>query len=264
MQASVSKIKLFKACRRAYYFKYVECMEPVNKAEALVVGSNYHKNIEELYLNGGVVIVDYSKEEAMAVAYQKYIYPILKVKSTEQWNHKKCGSHLMIGRIDGISEDGCIVEHKSTSMDITEEYEYNLQWDEQLLAYMYLTGTRRAYYTICRKPTIRQKKNESKEEFFDRMVAWYDEDTEHKIKALCIYRTDKEIEDFAKSFSWICNEIEFEEMMASQGNMDGLYRNTQYCNCWGRRCEYSSVCLNYDPKQEYIEFVKGEKHELEF
>ena len=43
---------------------------------------------------------------------------------------------------------------------------------------MLLTGMRKVWYTVCRKPTIRQKKNETDEEFFGRMVAWYDEDTE--------------------------------------------------------------------------------------
>ena len=37
------------------------------------------------------------------------------------------------------------------------------------------------------------------------------------------------------------------------------YRNTYYCNYWGRRCEYSSICLDYDPHENYVDFVKGER-----
>lgn len=261
MKVSISRAKLFKACRRAYYFKYIENLEPVNKSEALQTGTNYHELIEWLYQHGDLdgVEEDYSKELAMACAYWKYIYPNFKMKVVEDWQAKKCGVHTMVGRIDGFSEDGCIVEHKSTSMDITEAYEYNLQWDEQLLAYMYMTGARKAYYTVCRKPTIRQKKNESDEEFFHRMIEWYDEDTDSKIRLLTIERTDDEVENFAKEFYAICNEIEFVEGLSASGNNSELYRNTMHCNCWGRRCEYSPICLNYDPKQEYIEFVRGEK-----
>lgn len=260
MKSSVSKAKLFKACRRAYYFKYVECLEPVEKADALVIGSNYHEKLEDLYKYGFVDTGDLSKESAMAVAYAKYIYPHFKVVMVEDWQVKKIGCHTMIGRLDGISEDGCVVEHKTTAMDIGEDYEYNLQWDEQLLAYMYLTGARKAYYTICRKPTIRKKKDETDEDFFIRMCDWYDEDTENKIRLLEVYRSDEEIDEFVKEFKYICDEMEYEEGLSSCDQNKGFYRNTQYCNCWGRRCEYSSICLNYDPKQEYIEFVKEDKH----
>ena len=247
MIASISRVKLFKSCRRAYQFRYIEDLEPVQKAEALETGSNYHEELEDLYRNGGIAIVNHSKEEAMAVAYQRYIYPKFEVKSVEEWMQKPIGNHILLGRVDGIAEDGLLVEHKTTSAEITEEYEYNLQWDEQILAYMYLTDAREVWYTVCRKPTIRQKKNETDEEFFQRMVDWYDTETESRIRLLKISRTDEEVQDFAEGFKAICDEME----------RGVIYRNTNYCNCWGRRCEYSSICLNYDPNQEYVEFVKG-------
>lgn len=254
MRASISRVKLFKACRRAYYLKYVEGLEPVEKAEALQTGSNYHELIEGLYHTGCLppATLDWSKELAMATAYQKYIYPKFNVDAVEEWLEKPIGKHILVGRVDGIADDGCIVEHKTTSADISEggEYEYNLLWDEQLLAYFYLTGTTKAYYTVIRKPTIRQKKDESDEEFFNRMVAWYDEDTDSKIRCFEVERTQEEVEQFAKNFEAVCDEMEHAE---------NLYRNTCHCNAWGRRCEYSSVCLNYDPNVEYIEFTKGEK-----
>ena len=250
MKSSISKMKLFKACRRAYYFKYIEDLEPIEKSEALKVGSSYHELLEQLYATGEVE-EGYSKEHAMATAYKKYIYPKFKVQTVEEWKGKEIGRHELIGRVDGIAQDGNLVEHKSTSMEITEAYEYNLQWDEQILAYMYLTDARKVYYTVCRKPTIRQKKNETEEEFFNRMVEWYDEDTDSKIRLLEITRTDEEVKAFARNFENICEDMEDAE------DRNDMYMNTQYCNCWGRRCEYSSICLNYNPDMEYIEFTKG-------
>lgn len=253
MRSSVSKLKLFKACRRAYYFKYIQDLVPVQKAEALITGLTYHALIEELYNNNGEFITpnDFSKERAMARAYQTYIWPKFKVTGVEEWRQKSIDKHLLVGRLDGISENGYIVEHKTTSSEITEEYEYNLQWDEQILAYMYLTGANKVYYTVCRKPTIRQKKTETEEEFFYRMLDWYAEDTDSKIRVLEITRTDEEINQFINNFVKICDDMESAEI-----NND-LYMNTQHCNCWGRRCEYSSICLNYNPNEEYIEFMKG-------
>ena len=84
MRLSISKIKTFKSCRRLYELKYVEDLYPVQKAEALEIGSNYHKLLEQI--NNGEIpdFNDYSKEMAMANAYYRYIYPRFKVTAAEQ------------------------------------------------------------------------------------------------------------------------------------------------------------------------------------
>ncbi len=250
MKASISQIKLFKACRRAWKFKYLEHLVPVEPAESLETGKSYHAFLEALERGEGIE-VDYSKACAMAKAYEKYIFPKFKVTAAEQELEREIGGHILHGFVDGLSDDGYIVEHKTTSMDIAEggEYEYNLLWDEQVLAYMALTGRRKVHYTVCKKPTIRLKKGESEEEFYQRMVEWYDEDTEQKIRLFTVERTDAEVAEFEDQFRQICDAM---------AEAYPLYRNTCHCNSWGRRCEYSSICLNYDPNQQYLEFVKEE------
>ena len=253
MRASVSQIKAFKACRRAWYFKYSEKLEPVQVAESLQIGRKYHALLETLE-NGEELPEEYTKECAMAKAFKKYIFPYIKVVAAEKELELPVGDHILHGFVDGLSEDGCIVEHKTTSMDLSEggEYEYNLLWDEQVLAYMALTGSRKVYYTVCKKPTIRLKKNETDEEFFKRMVEWYDEDTDQKITLFTVERTDAEVEQFLKDFSDICDVME---------KAKTLYRNTGNCTKFGRRCEYSSICLHYSPDEQYMEFTKKEDHE---
>ena len=218
----------------------------MEKSNAMQTGSDYHEKLESLYKTGDFER-DYSKESAMATAYEKYIYPKFRVVDAEKFLRTNLTRHTLIGICDGIADDGSIVEHKTTSMDITEAYEYNLLWDEQILAYMALTGARKVYYTVIRKPTIRQKKNESEEEFFNRMVEWYDSDTDSKIRLLEITRSDEEVHEFINNFDDVLDIMQ----EATEGS---CYRNTQHCNCWGRRCEYSSICLNYDKNQEYVEF----------
>ena len=255
MRLSVSRIKAFKACRRLYELKYVERLEPVSKAEALEIGSNYHKLLERI--NGGdmdALDTDYSKENAMAIAYHKYIYPKFHVTEAEKWLEYDLGDgDTLVGIADAIADDGHIVEHKSTGSEITEEYEYGLQWDEQILAYMLMTGKRKVWYTVCRKPTIRQKQNETEEKFFGRMVEWYDTDTDSKIRLLEITRTDEEVEQFRLELLSMVDEMKKAE------SIKAFYKNTCHCKMYGRRCEYSSVCLFYDPEQEYVEFMKGEE-----
>lgn len=252
MKFSISQIKCFKTCRRAYFFKYIEKLEPITKPDALQVGSSYHELVEAINDNGALDdSVPYSKERAMATAYAKHIYPKIAVKSSEDWfEYPLTDKYTLIGRVDGISTDGKLIEHKTTSGDITEQYEYNLLWDEQLLAYMLATGAREMYYTVCKKPTIRQKKDESDEAFYFRMLAWYEDDTDSKIRLLTVTRTDEEVEAFRQDLIKMCEEID---------TATNLYRNTGWCNVWGRRCEYSNICLNYDSSQDYIEFERKER-----
>lgn len=250
MQVSISKIKLFKACRRMYFLKYVEGLEPVQKSDALQIGSNYHSRLESLY-KGEEQEQDFSKESAMVQAYKKYIYPHFEVLETEKYLEKYLGDDdMLIGYADGIAKDEHIVEHKTTGIESLEQYEYNLMWDEQILAYMLLTGKNKVWYTICKKPTIRLKKGESDEEFYDRMVEWYDVDTQNKIRLLEIERDFEEIEQFKRELLDIVKEMR---------DCEHFYKNTCHCHTYGRQCEYSGVCLNYDPDQEYCEFTKREK-----
>lgn len=254
MIVSISRIKLFKACRRAYELKYVHDLVPVETSEALKTGSLYHELLEHMYRTGGFdryMADSPSKELAMACAYHQFIYPKFRVRSVEDWfEYKLPYGHTLVGRTDGITEDGCLVEHKTTSAEINEAYEFDLLWDEQILAYMMVTGARKAYYTVCRKPTIRQKQNETEQAFFNRMLAWYEEDTGSKIRLLVVERTDADVRAFREDLKRIVSEMNRCKL---------FYRNCGNCNKWGRHCEYASICLHYDPKQEYIEFKKREE-----
>ena len=49
MRLSVSKTKLFKACRRKYELRYIYGLKPVESVESLKVGTSYHQKLEELY-----------------------------------------------------------------------------------------------------------------------------------------------------------------------------------------------------------------------
>lgn len=250
MKASISQIKTFKACRRAWHLRYREGLIPAHPSDALEAGKSYHSFIEDLE-NGIEPICDYSKAHAMCMAYAKYIYPNIHVVQAEQEMEKQIGQHILHGIVDGISSDGCVVEHKTTSRDISAfgDYEYGLLWDEQILAYMSLTGCRCVHYTVCKKPTIRQKKDETIEEYYQRMVDWYDEDTESKIRTFDITRTDEEVAEFERDFEQICDEMQ---------NCKYAYKNTCNCMMYGTRCPYASVCINYNPEQEYVDFIRNE------
>lgn len=250
MKASISRIKLFKSCRRAYELKYIEKLEPVETPEALETGKSYHSKIEELYKNGSFDESDLSKTSAMAKAYEMYIYPEFKVKAVEEWfTYGLPNEHSIVGRVDGVAENGYLVEHKTTSSGI-DEYEVGLEWDEQIPCYMLAYHTNKMIYTIIQKPTIRKKKSETDEEFYQRMVDWYAEDTYSKIRCIEITRSDEYLENFRNELTKMCDEMERAEKEGV------LYRNPAYCNHWNRLCEYAQICNNYDPNETYINYEK--------
>lgn len=268
MRVSASKIKCYKACKRKYFFKYVEELESVSEAQVLKDGKIYHSLIEEMY-NEGTFLADFNnpKITAMAMAYYHKIYPQFEINKVEQeFEYKLNDEHTLVGRFDGIAKDGCIVEHKTTSSDIDEEYIYGLQWDEQILNYMLASGKNEMYYTVCKKPTIRLRQGETNLQFFGRCVEWYETDTDKKIRVIKVTRNQKEIERQKDALLCIVENIELDEELfneysfISEHKKDNVfYRNPSNCTCYGRRCEFASICLDYDPKLEYVEFTKKEK-----
>lgn len=246
MKISYTQFKTYKACRRLYELSYVEGLKYNKSIEPLEAGVNYHNKIEQLYNTGDFERTG-DKTDAMAEVYRKYIFPRFKVLATEQWFEYPLGRHLLVGRVDAVAEGGWLVEHKTTSGEVGDEYLYNLQWDEQILFYLLTHGVFEMYYTVTKKPTIRQKQNESLEEYIARCVEWYDTDTAKKIGLFKISRTPEEIEAFKEQLIVTLNEVEQNKL---------YFRNPNNCTCFGRRCEYSQICLNYNPEMEYIDFIK--------
>lgn len=247
--ASYSRIQTYKACRRLYELKYVYGVQSTARIESLERGTSYHEKVE-LLLQGKDFEHDDPKTSAMAEAFRKYILPNLKPVAQEDWfEYDTKFGYKFVGRIDALNEDGAIIEHKTTSGEIDEEYWYTRDTDEQLMTYMFAYHTRKAYYTVCRTPLLRQKKGETEQEFYERCRAWYDEDTETKIAIREIYHTDEEINDFIQEQALTIKEM---------NECTLFYKNQSYCTKWGRMCEYAPICQHYDPNQTYIGFERKE------
>ena len=252
---SASKLRTFKACRRKYELAYIELLEPIQKEEDLEMGSNYHSNIEKLLKNEvideEIKNVDEAKIFAMTNAFEKYILPKLpKIKETEikfEFVLDEEKEYKINGIIDALTEEGVVVEHKSSGTALDEKYIDRLNWDDQVPIYMLATGTNFCYYTVCQKPTIRQKQNEDLNDFCNRCIEWYDENTEQKIGIFKVYRTIEELEEKRKELKMMCDEI---------SNTKNFYKNQNNCSIMS--CPYASICLNYDSSIEPIGFKKKE------
>lgn len=260
MELSASLIKTYKTCRRKYELRYLEELEPVAKAQALTDGTNYHAGIEAFYKDGEIICdMNEPKISAMVWAYAHYIAEqnpeLAEVETAEKWfEYPLTKKHSIVGRNDAIAKNGMAVEHKTTSNDVDDEYVYNLQWDEQILTYMLATGINEMLYTVIKKPTIRQKQNETAEEFYERCKEWYSTDTDLKMRVIKVTRSHEEIEEHRKNLIVLADEIE---------NQKHFYRNPTACTCYNRRCEYAPICLNYNPQLTYVEFEKKKRYSEE-
>lgn len=258
MKLSASLIKNYKMCRRKYELRYIEELVPVTKSQALEDGTNYHEIIEKFYkCERGIGYFEgcNPKIEAMATAYVEHIYgnnlDLQSVGYAEKWfEYPLTKKHSIVGKNDAITKSGIPVEHKTTSNDVDDEYVYTLQWDEQILTYMLANNINEMLYTVIKKPTIRQRQNETEEEFYNRCVEWYREDTEKKARVIKVIRSKEEIKEHRKDLVVIANEID---------KCKHFYRNPCACNCYNRRCEYSQVCLNYNPQLDYVEYEKKKR-----
>ena len=238
--------------------KYKYKVYPIRKTDSLERGLGYHKKVEQILSTGDFERDADAKTNAMAEAFKKYIIPkmsgnILDGAKPEMWFTKETRyGHTLIGRVDGYNASyRCLIEHKTTSGSIGGDYWEGLENDEQILSYMYGMGVNHIYYTVCQTPTIRQKKDESDEEFEERCIKWYSIDTDTKICANTEFRTEDEIQEFAEQLDCVIDEME---------NCTLFYRNPNHCKKWGRMCEYFPICKHYNPDKNYIGFVKGEEN----
>ena len=247
LKLSPSKIRSYTSCQKKYDFIYNEQLEPIEKAECLVQGGSYHEKVAKILYD-----VEYEKTndkiDIMAEVFKKHIKPKLpEILSVETHKEMELPNCILHGYIDAITIDNVPVEHKTTSMPVDEFYTNRLNWDMQVPIYMILTGVRECIYTVIQKPTIRQKKDETEEQFLKRCEEWYETDTERKVGVFKIVRTQDELDAKIEEIQQLASEIKNKSM---------FFRNPSDCSIMG--CPYSSICLDYDRNVMPIGFKKKE------
>jgi hypothetical protein len=247
---TASMLRTYKACPRLYELEYIEGLKPAKREEYFEMGSNYHSCVESILRNEPIVAEGVVFR--MAEAFRKFIpwreWNVVEIEN--EFNVMLTPFCHMVGRIDAVAGDGTPIEHKTTSAAIDEKYIEKLAWDDQvnfyLLARTLVTEkpVTKVIYTVCQKPTIKLKQNETEEQYLARVAEWY---TEDKVKALTVARSVNELKE---------TEGEIREMTSQIRRQKHFYRNPANCRIMG--CSYSSICLNYDP-EIVTGFVKKER-----
>ena len=246
-ELSATMISSYKRCYRRFYLEYIEDLKPVASSEALTVGSSYHENLENI-LKGQEFNHD-GLAGKMAEAFQKYVdYKSWQAAPEQDFKIRLSRGVYLKGRLDAVTQDGFPVEHKTTGSMGIEKYIDHLAYDDQISLYMLVTGKERAIYTVIQKPTIRLKKDETEEEYLERVSQWYDEEPERKILTLNVVRTKNELEEKRQEIIALAKEMKHRKL---------FYRNPNTCMITS--CPYASICLNYEPDIQLAGFYKKER-----
>jgi len=173
--------------------------------------------------------------------------PDRKIIATEQETTGMVGGINFIGIIDCIVEvDGklYIEEYKTTKSDVSPGSEYweILTMDTQCVGYVTLLKSlgydiHGIIYDVWRKPLLRLKKNETLEEYNERVYTtmWEEAEKYYARKPITILESDEK--RFANTLSKIDN-------LRSYSQLHNLwYHNEMACKSFGR-CEYLPICTN--------------------
>ena len=248
-EITASMIASYKKCPRRYELEYVhDLVYTGGTSDALTIGTDYHANVEHIlnhedYDHSGLA-------GKMAEAFEKYIdWQSWNAKPEQEFKVRLARGIYLKGKLDAITADGLPVEHKTTGQFDLYRYLDHLAYDDQIAIYMLATGTNRAHYTVIQKPSIRLKKDETEEEYLERVSEWYS--PEHVV-CVDVTRTNRELEAKRQEIIYIAKQIQ---------KTKNFWRNPNSCAL--APCAYESICLHYEPQMQVIDFVKKERKNLE-
>ena len=247
-ELTASMIASYKRCPRRYELEYIHDLKPAESSEALNVGSTYHSNVEHI-----LKYAPYDHEGLagkMAEAFEKYIdWHSWQAEPEKEFKVRLSRGFYMKGKFDALTTEGIPVEHKTTGQNSLEKYIDHLAYDDQIAIYMLAAQTSRAIYTIIQKPTIRQGKNETEEEYLSRVSEWY---TPEHVVRVNVVRTAAELNAKREELIYIARQIRQTKL---------FWRNPNTCAITS--CPFAPICLNYEPEMQLAGYEKKERRNEE-
>ncbi len=280
-----SRIKARKNCPMAEHIRYDLELVPRNKKKSLGLGSAVHLGLETDDIDKAVGYFDGvfpdTQEEANELEVQRATVRAMLTgyfNRFGKWGEEtirelsfdipirnpKTGavsrSFRLQGKIDAITTiDGkpWIVEYKTASQ-INKGYFDRVSLDEQITLYMYAHREKfgvkpeGVIYRVLKKPTIRQTKKESMEQFCNRLEQDYVDRPDFYFFEQKYYRSENDLKQFEKEL-WA-----FTQQYLYEKRNDINCKNASRCLDFGQ-CEYMPICLGEADLE--LDYVKKEKHE---
>ncbi len=259
-------------CPRKHYWRYEVGLKRETDAAALRFGSAWHQAMEARWQNlpyevalAKALATDRTLDEStvatvaglLAGYYRRWEDdPVKELHPEVEFRHPLRGSRSFdcAGKIDGLGvlHDGrlALVEHKTTSADIGPDSDYwlRLRANPQVLQYVLAAWSLGwdlgiVIYDVTRKPSIRVRKDESPEEYSERLTA----DTANRPDFYFARREVPILEDDLAEFQ--VQRLELSRLIL---NFRAAGRKTRSPEqAWPRHltemhcklCDYSSFCL---------------------
>ena len=263
-----SSLQCFQACRRKYKLRYMDCIVPKIKSQALGFGSAMHTALEEYFkyvdasqkfvesdgkcdftFDCDKVLSDKVESAKLAGLIAGYVrkwysedfdkYNVIAIEKEFKCDMPKSCAYIA-GKIDGVVQDNCtgkyyILEHKTASI-VDEAYVSQKDIDSQTLLYAvalkYTMGivVDGVIHDIIIKQKIRPKKGESEEDFCARLIEDVTDDNFIRVQ---VDLTPEQIKDF---------EAELEQETEDLAWCKSFYKCTGSCLGKYGACEYLPIC----------------------
>lgn len=251
---SHSRINCFKECAKKYEYKYIDNLEPIDDNKALNIGKAFHRGIELNSVNDLAKELDedeyFSDEKnetnkiialAMVESFLKK-FPNHNEGNIQHEVHIEtniCGNEkdfqIYADAIKEVEEGLILREYKTTSK-IDDLYLDKLEFNDQISRYCYVIEKEykkpviAIEYYIAKKPLLRQKQNETIEQYRNRLVERLMED--NNIVSITLQRTKEDIEDAYEDLKYDINNIK---------NTKRFTKNLSNCSVYGG-CPYMNLC----------------------
>jgi len=297
---TVSSLKLFRNCKRKFYWKYILGLKPRKLSSSLYIGSFVHRILADWYtlkntsmenildehlpkiekdIEGKIwdqdeldkIVIALETLNGIFRAYEQ-VYKQDRKKLQIVHVEKKLefieNNFSLAGKIDLIVKSNKffnVWDHKTSSF-IDSSYLNRLPLDTQLRGYAYLAYKNKmpvneVTYNCIKKCALRRKSGESREDFCDRIAKDY-------IKRSRIYFHREKVvismEDL-RSFEYelLQTNDEFLRIFESGGVLEprNWGINCSHCSAFFRDCEYLTLCTQGVDKTAKLMYEEAELHE---
>ena len=278
-----SMMRMFCECKKLFKYRYVDELVPATRDKNLFFGSIIHTclekyysldseeskeeidayitdiyagntNLEDIFCHSVEAIRAHAMMAAYRREYQNELKDLKIVDLEKPFVGNIAKDVFLAGKIDGIVErDGSylIFEHKTTSM-LSSSYKDRLDNDFQILVYSYcakellgldkpITGV---LYNILSKSRLKKKKNEDKNQYFNRIGEQYIKNTMFARKLININET--KMKTVLLDMDMISRNI-----LKTLETRD-FYRNNSHCYRWNKPCQYYTLCYCAEKDKESI------------
>ena len=292
-----SEIATFKSCRYKWMLSYLKRITPKTPVTYFEDGGAFHDALEDLGNDIPIAEVgerikenykgfirdlkvpftqslleSYDKRLAMV---QGMIAGYFAHYGKDEWHVINCEEEFCVpfadthirGKKDKKVLQGNkvkLVEHK-TSSTISGSYVTKLPMDQQTLTYSWAdwkaTGELVAgiIYDVTKKPSIRQTKKETRDEFLVRLRDDYINKPEKYFFRETLHYSKKQLQDFEKNLLRLLVQMK----SAEENPKENVYRNEGACSDFGG-CHFRSICMAKSLKGPHMkQYYKRKKKHME-